>query len=206
VAQARKKRARRKSTPRQASTGSPWLVLCIGLVCGAVLSGLYFGYKENEPGRFGSGIRSLMEDEPEPPRRAEAPEPEPVQPREPPPRVKLDYHEVLPNIDTIISESELIEDEAPVERRPGHEYILQAGSYRQESDAETLKARLALAGFEAVIQRVNIDGKGTYFRVRLGPYQSTRKLQLDKKRLAGRGIDALALRLDAPAEQARQTQ
>jgi len=178
-------------------------MLVIGLACGAVFSGLYFGYKENEPGRFGSGIRSLMEeDEPQP--RARAPEPEAAP--DPAPEVELDFHEVLPNIDIAISESNLIQDDQPVEDRTAHRYILQVGSYRDEADAESLKAKLALGGFEAVIQRVKIDAKGTFFRVRIGPYESRRKLALDKKRLAKRGIDGLALRLETPAEQARQTQ
>lgn len=166
----------------------------IGLVCGAVLTSLYLGYRENEPGRFGSGIRSLLEKEDRPAQPAaeqaakEAPEPAP--------RVKLDYHEVLPNIDQVISENELIDDDEPVEARPDYQYVLQAGSYRSERDAESMKAQLALAGFESVIQRVEIRFKGTHYRVRLGPYQSRRKLQLHKKQLARQGINALAIRLD----------
>lgn len=206
MAQAAKKRKRRKATTKAPEpSGSPWLMLVVGLVCGAVLSGLYFGYKENEPGRFGSGIRSLMENkpEPEPERKAQAPEPKAAPESEP--EVKLDFHDVLPNIDVVISESDIIEYEEPVEDRPEQDYVLQVGSYKDEADAESLKAKLALAGFEAVIQRVKID-KGTYFRVRMGPYQSMRKLQLDKKRLAKQGVDTLTLRLETPSEQARQTE
>lgn len=202
MAQAAKKRKRRKTTKQPERSGSPWLMLGIGLFCGAVLSGLYFGYKENEPGRFGSGIRSLMEEEPEPEQQVQPPEPKPKPEAEP--EVKLDFHDVLPNIDVVISESDIIEYDEPVEDRPEQDYILQVGSYKDEADAESLKAKLALAGFEAVIQRVKID-KGTYFRVRMGPYQSMRKLQLDKKRLAKQGVDTLTLRLETPAEQARQT-
>jgi len=181
-------------------------MLVIGLVCGAVLSGLYFGYKENEPGRFGSGIRSLLESEPKPEQPAEPPVSR--QQSKPEPRLELDYHEVLPNIDEVISESDLVTDGEPVTERPDqdHEYVLQAGSYKAESDAESMKAKLALSGFEPVIQRVKIDGKGTYYRVRLGPYQSKRKLHLDKKRLAKQGIDSVAMRLKKPEEQAQQTQ
>lgn len=172
-------------------------MLLIGLVCGAVLTALYLGYLENEPGRFGSGIRSLLEKEDPPPTPAQ--ETTPQQAPEPSPRVKLDYHEVLPNIDQVISESELIDDDEPAEARPDYQYVLQAGSYRSERDAESMKAQLALAGFESVIQRVEIRFKGTHYRVRLGPYQSRRKLQLHKKQLARQGINTLAIRLD-PAE------
>jgi hypothetical protein len=202
MAQAARKK-KRGGKQHSSASGSPWAMLVIGLVCGAVLSGLYFGYQENEPGRFGSGIRSLLQKEKAPPPQARvaAPEKRP----EPAPEVKLDYHEVLPTIDEVISESVLTEDDEPVEDRPSHQYILQAGSYKTERDAESMKARLALAGFEAVIQRVIIDDKGIYYRVRMGPYQSKRRLQLDGKRLAKQGIDTMALRLEDPQEQARQT-
>lgn len=170
-------------------------MLVIGLVCGAVLTSLYLGYQQNEPGRFGSGIRSLLEQDDRPARQAEQAAAEKA--REPAPTLKLDYHEVLPNIDQVLSESELIgDDDEPVDARPVYQYILQAGSYRAERDAESMKAQLALAGFEAVIQKVNIQSKGTYYRVRLGPYQSKRRLNLHKKQLARHGVNAMAIRLD----------
>lgn len=169
-------------------------MLVIGLVCGAVLTTLYLGYRENEPGRFGSGIRSLLEKEDPPAQPVE--EQAAQEPREPSPRVKLDYHEVLPNISEVISNSEPAADNEPIESRPVHRYVLQAGSYRSERDAESMKAQLALAGFESMIQRVEIRFKGTHYRVRLGPYQSRRKLQLHKKQLARHGINTLAIRLD----------
>lgn len=169
-------------------------MLLIGLVCGAVLTTLYLGYRDNESGGFGSGIRSLLEKEERPPREAEVTVP--AMPAEPAPRVKLDYHEVLPNIDAVLSESDLLDDEPPVEERPSHQYILQAGSFRSAADAESMKAKLALAGFESIVQRVEIDSQGTYYRVRLGPYQSKRRLQLHRKQLARHGVNALAIRLD----------
>lgn len=50
-------------------------------------------------------------------------------------------------------------------------YIIQAGSFQTPADAEKLKARLALVGLEATVQRVDLPGKGVWHRVRLGPYQ-----------------------------------
>ncbi len=169
-------------------------MLLIGLVCGAVLTTLYLGYRDNEPGGFGSGIRSLLEKEERPPREAAVTDP--ATSPEPAPRVKLDYHEVLPNIDAVLSESELMDDEPPVEERPSYQYILQAGSFRSAADAESMKATLALAGFESIVQRVEVGSRGTYYRVRLGPYQSKRRLQLHRKQLARHGVNALAIRLD----------
>lgn len=49
-------------------------------------------------------------------------------------------------------------------------YIIQAGSFRQLSQAEELKAQLALAGFEARIQTFKMDNKDTRYRVQVGPF------------------------------------
>jgi len=52
-------------------------------------------------------------------------------------------------------------------------YYVQAGSFQNMDDAEKLKAKLALSGFEASTQTVNIPDKGVWHRVRLGPYNSS---------------------------------
>ena len=52
-------------------------------------------------------------------------------------------------------------------------YFLQAGSFQKVEEAEKLKAKLALSGYEATLQTVTIPEKGVWHRVRLGPYNST---------------------------------
>jgi cell division protein FtsN len=75
----------------------------------------------------------------------------------------------------------------------GSGYLLQVGAFPNSSDAETLKAKLALQGFVANVQTVNIGGQ-TYHRVRLGPFRSATELESTKQRLAGAGINAIALK------------
>jgi len=50
-------------------------------------------------------------------------------------------------------------------------YLVQAGSFQNADDAEKLKAKLALVGMEASVQKADITGKGVFYRVRLGPYE-----------------------------------
>jgi len=50
-------------------------------------------------------------------------------------------------------------------------YLVQAGSFQNADDAEKLKAKLALVGMEASVQKADIPGKGLFHRVRLGPYK-----------------------------------
>ncbi|GAB4419545.1 MAG: hypothetical protein OHK0054_10490 [Sideroxydans sp.] len=52
----------------------------------------------------------------------------------------------------------------------GEPYLVQVGSFARAEDAEKLKAKLALLGFEASVQRADVPGKGVFHRVRLGPY------------------------------------
>jgi len=75
----------------------------------------------------------------------------------------------------------------------GSGYLLQVGAFPNAADAETLKAKLALQGFVANVQSVNIGGQ-TYNRVRPGPFRSATDLESTKQRLAGAGINAIALK------------
>ena len=75
----------------------------------------------------------------------------------------------------------------------GSGYLLQGGAFPNAGDAESLKAKLALQGFVANVQSVNIGGQ-TYHRVRLGPFRSATDLESTKQRLASAGINAIALK------------
>jgi cell division protein FtsN len=72
-------------------------------------------------------------------------------------------------------------------------YLLQVGAFPNAADAETLKAKLALQGFVANVQSVNVGGQ-TYHRVRLGPFHSATDLESAKQRLSSAGIPAIALK------------
>lgn len=75
----------------------------------------------------------------------------------------------------------------------GSGYLLQVGAFPNPSDAESLKAKLAMQGFVASVQSVTVSGQ-PYHRVRLGPFRSATELESTKKRLAGAGINAIALK------------
>ncbi|WP_049622944.1 SPOR domain-containing protein [Frateuria defendens] len=75
----------------------------------------------------------------------------------------------------------------------GGGYLLQVGAFPNAGDADSLKARLALQGFVANVQAVNVAGQ-TFHRVRLGPFRSATDLEAARQRLAGAGIRAIALK------------
>ena len=78
--------------------------------------------------------------------------------------------------------------------KPPDRLWLQAGAFNGESDAENLKARLALAGWEAVVQTVPLPDKSVRYRVRLGPYDNTDELNRIKGELGRGGFDVAVIR------------
>ena len=73
-------------------------------------------------------------------------------------------------------------------------FWLQAGSFTTEADAENLRARLAMAGWEAQMQQGQLADKATRYRVRLGPYDNVTELNRIKGELARRGFDVAVIR------------
>ena len=82
-----------------------------------------------------------------------------------------------------------VEKPKAAEAKPVFQY-LQAGSFSSTDDAEKLKARLALLGFEAAIQTVNIPDKGVWHRVRLGPYKNVDEIGRARTTLKQNGVDS----------------
>ncbi len=75
----------------------------------------------------------------------------------------------------------------------GSGYLLQVGAFPNAADAETVKAKLAMQGFVANVQSVQVNGQ-TFHRVRLGPFPTASALESTKQRLAGAGINSIALK------------
>ena len=74
-------------------------------------------------------------------------------------------------------------------------YMLQAGSYQRQSDAERLKAELALLGMSSQIQKVTIQDRGDFYRVRLGPYDTHDKMVNADQKLFAQGYKTLRLKI-----------
>lgn len=73
-------------------------------------------------------------------------------------------------------------------------YLIQAGAFRGSSEAEALKARIALTGEIARVEVAQINGT-TVHRVRMGPYANASALAAAKQALASHGISAQAIKV-----------
>ncbi|UCE32222.1 MAG: SPOR domain-containing protein [Burkholderiales bacterium] len=76
---------------------------------------------------------------------------------------------------------------------PQASYLLQAGAFRSRPDADSLRARLALMGFEARVLPSEVNGE-TLYRVRLGPYAGMNEMNRARTRLSDNGIEASVVR------------
>jgi cell division protein FtsN len=72
-------------------------------------------------------------------------------------------------------------------------YYLQAGAFRDMSDAEATRAKLALLGFEAAISDRTSDS-GVLHRVRLGPYNQVESMNKARAKLLDSGVDVAIVR------------
>ena len=68
-----------------------------------------------------------------------------------------------------------IKVDIPEEKKPTKPYQMQCGSFRNKSDAESLKATIAFQGLESTVKKT-----GNWYRVILGPYE--RKRLAEKQR------------------------
>jgi cell division protein FtsN len=110
---------------------------------------------------------------------------------------KYDFYEMLPNFEVVVPEKDKeVKRDLPATariERPGV-YVLQAGSYRNEADADRVRAQLAKEGIDAKVQRVAVD-TDVWHRVRIGPITRLEDLNKLRRQLQAADVDALVIRV-----------
>jgi len=74
------------------------------------------------------------------------------------------------------------------------EYLIQAGAFRTQADAEAQRARLAIMGWEARVTEREQAGR-TVFRVRIGPFVRRDDAERLKDQLDGSGMESSLVRV-----------
>ena len=77
----------------------------------------------------------------------------------------------------------------------GMTYLIQVGAFKAAEDADQMKARMAILGFEAAVSETQREGV-TLFRVRLGPYPSIDELNRVRSRVSESGIESSVVRVN----------
>ena len=110
---------------------------------------------------------------------------------------KYDFYQMLPNFEVVVPEKDKdVKRDPPAAakiERPGV-YVLQAGSYRNEADADRVRTQLALQGVDARVQRVAVDAD-VWHRVRIGPISNLEELNKVRRQLRAAEVDALVIRV-----------
>jgi cell division protein FtsN len=109
---------------------------------------------------------------------------------------RYDFYEMLPNFEVVVPEKDRdVKRDLPAAKieRPGV-YVLQAGSYRNQADADRVRAQLSLQGIDAKVQRVAVDND-VWHRVRIGPISDLGELNRVRKQLQGAEVDGLVIRV-----------
>ena len=105
----------------------------------------------------------------------------------PKPDNKFDFYTILPETESTVTEQEIKNTEKSVKK---DSYFLQVGAFPDEADADNMKAKLALQGFEAVVQTATIPEKGVWHRVRVGPLNDVDQINKVRSELTTSGFNA----------------
>jgi cell division protein FtsN len=112
---------------------------------------------------------------------------------------RFDFYKILPGQEEPVTDRELKSAAAKPPDKAGSApkdvYFVQAGAFQSPADADNLKARLALMGLQASVEPANLPDKGTWYRVRLGPYTQLEEINRIRSTLAQNGVDAALVKI-----------
>jgi cell division protein FtsN len=106
---------------------------------------------------------------------------------------RFTYYDILPGTEQPVTEQEIKQ----VPQGSKDQYYLQAGAFPNETDANNLKAKLALMGVEATIQTVSVPDKGVWHRVRVGPFSDAEDMNKARTTLAQNGVQPSLIKVQA---------
>ncbi|WP_144392972.1 SPOR domain-containing protein [Pleionea sediminis] len=97
---------------------------------------------------------------------------------------KYTFHDILEKKEVVIPEEEL----ARPENKISMQYVMPCAAFSDSNNADALKAKVALLGFESKIVPVKWNDKQLY-RVQLGPFASKREAESIRHRLQRNDIN-----------------
>jgi cell division protein FtsN len=194
--------SRQHAAPRRRSGGGFLLGAFIGLIIGlAIAVGVAF-YLNKTPIPFLGKAKPAAKDagaEARPPAIAGMPQGGSKPGAEKP---RFDFYKILPGGEETVTDRQLKDAAKAAKAQPNlpkDVYYIQAGSFQNPADADNQKARLAILGLESSVEPTTLPDKGTWYRVRLGPYTRLEDLNRVRQQLTQNGIDASLVKLKDPA-------
>ena len=109
-----------------------------------------------------------------------------------PPEPRLQFYQLLKE-----STVEVPQVEPEANTNPAKQdllYVLQAGSFRDSTDANRMRAELILLNLEAQVEEVSLDNGDVWHRVVVGPYTSRSHMAKARSVLVSNDINPLLLK------------
>ena len=111
------------------------------------------------------------------------------------PAQEFEFYDMLPKQEVDVPAAKPVSrNDATSQRLPTGDVVLQAGSFKQPTEAEKMVAQLALAGVESKVQRASVQDE-TWYRVRIGPIHDLAELNRIRKQLQAAEVDGLVIRV-----------
>ena len=125
-------------------------------------------------------------------KKAKPAKPAPKRQNKKPSEPRFDFYTILPETEIVVPEYEINtrKREEKIGKAKTTKYLMQAGSFRNFSEADKLRARLALMGIESRVEKAKI-GSVVWNRVKIGPYSRSSSVSVIRKRLRKNGIDVI---------------
>ena len=180
--------AKARKTPRRGASRArskpgrripAWLIAVCGLVLGLFIAFLF----QLEPGR------DTVKRNTAPPQPTVTPAP--VKPAGP----SYDFYTLLPESEVVVPQAR---PEPPAPKPPSvatpesaTRYYLQAGSFRQRSEADRVRAQIILMGLDARLEDAKLANGETWHRVQVGPFADQSRRTQAEQTLAGNGFNNL---------------
>jgi cell division protein FtsN len=109
---------------------------------------------------------------------------------------RFDFYTILHGTETQVTEQEIKQKESAA-IAVTETYFLQVGAFQTEQEADNMKARLALQGIEAIVQTAEIPEKGTWHRVRVGPFSNIDQINQARSQLVDNGFPADLIKVNS---------
>ena len=173
----------KKNPPRQASVtrnkpsadasaGKPWRYFVLGVICTLLVEGLVYWLnhdkaEKNITQQAKQQVKAIQQKAKEP---------------------NYTFYQDLPEQKVEVNVAKLPEPEDVA-----YNYVLQAGAYKDKSQAEQQRAEITLMGFSVSIDTSVNKAGNTWYRVIVGPFESRSALNKARNTLADKHITTFTL-------------
>ena len=161
----RKRKTKKSSHHVGKSSHHVGLYLLVVLLLCLFFTGLY--YKKTQPAAVKKTVVSKV----------------PAKPQGP----VFEFYTLLPKVKNTLNETDT---SIVSQKQITGNYFLQVAALHRQEDADALKAKLLLLGFDVTIKTQNIKGE-TWYRVNIGPYPTLSALHNDQNRLRENNINSI---------------